>query len=347
MLVILVSVLLVAISPRALGLQVTGLYSHELPVANESDAERSRAFSAALSAVIVKLTGTDSALRVPGVERALSRAGEYVEGVSYSSGGGDTVQRSMKVDFSPSLVEELLRTLGIPIWNSNRPSVLVWIVLQNAEGERRLMNPELDQEISDILSGFAMSRGLPLIYPVLDFEDRRNLSEGSLWDFDAEAIAAASRRYGPDSILAGRIHFTPGNELVGLWRFQFQGEVEVFDGLDVELSAYLESPLEQVTEKLANYFALPSVMTIEQLVRLRVDGVRNLEDYAALLSYVQGLGIVEDFALAELEAERIELNLRVLGTGQRLGELIALDRNLIPIDSAPGSDAFLHYRWTR
>lgn len=334
-------------------LQVSGLYSHELAVADESEAERSRAFSEALAAVVVKLTGAEDALRLGGVNDALRRAGDFVEGISYSSNGEtrqDSAQRTITINFSPALIDDLLERLGVPVWNSNRPSVLVWIAIQNAQGQRRLLNPEADQEITSILEQFARSRGLPLIFPVLDFEDRRSLADGALWDLDAEAIALASRRYGPDSILAGRIHFTPSDELVGLWQFHFQGEVELFDGLDEDLSAYLESPLQRVTGQLADYFALPSLLTIEQQIGLRVDGIRDLSDYAALLGYVQNLGIVEGLTLAELDAERLDLSLRVLGDRQRLIELIALDRDLIPVDAAASGEQdsrLIHYRWTR
>ncbi len=145
-------------------------------------------------------------------------------------------------------------------------------------------------------------RGLPLLFPVLDFEDRRNLTIDNLWDLRSEAINQASARYGADGILAGRIHFTPTGELVGLWQFQFQGEAQIFDGLDSDLKAYLEAPLRKVTDQLSDYFALPSVSSFERSITLRVDGIRTLADYAALLAYVSQLGIVPESSLASLDA---------------------------------------------
>ena len=101
---------------------------------------------------------------------------------------------------------------------------------------------------------FAGARGLPIIFPVLDFEDRRSLSENIVWNLDEQAIAAASERYGADSILAGRLHFTASGELVGLWQFLFQEEAEVFDGFDTDLQSYLYDPLNRITTRLAGYF---------------------------------------------------------------------------------------------
>jgi hypothetical protein len=51
---------------------------------------------------------------------------------------------------------------------------------------------------------------------------------------------------------------------------------------------------------------------------------------------------------AKLDGERLELRLGLVGDAQQLFELIALDRDLLPIEggATDGSDV-LHYRWTR
>jgi hypothetical protein len=52
-----------------------------------------------------------------------------------------------------------------------------------------------------------------------------------------------------------------------------------------------------------------------------------------------------------LDAERLELDLIVKGEGTKLSELIALDRDLLPIDTLNRGEvdapSLLHYRWTR
>ena len=54
--------------------QIEGLYSHQSALIGDDESERAQAFAAALAAVIVKLTGGEEALSVPGVDRALARA---------------------------------------------------------------------------------------------------------------------------------------------------------------------------------------------------------------------------------------------------------------------------------
>lgn len=257
-------------------------------------------------------------------------------------------QRFINVDFAARLVNELLATEEIAIWNSNRPSVLIWMVLQDEFGNRQLLSADNNFEIMGNIRTFAAERGLPVIFPVLDFEDRQNLSENEVWVLDEEVIRAASARYDADSILSGRLHFTAGGELVGLWQFIFQDNAETFDGFDENLQAYLYSPLDRVTKQLAGYFALVPEFGNQPVVRLRVEGIKNLSAYSALLSYVNNLGLVRRVSAAELNGEGLELSLSLFGNSDQLFDLISLDRDLLPIQSSlERRDEFLHYRWTR
>ena len=388
-------------STVAQALPVTGLYSEQVAVANESDAERSRAFREALQAVILRVTGETQWLDHPAIIAAVENAQSYVEAIGYSSEivavpaeaaalpaqsseTTDTTvsietpaaeveptaatpepddtqlavsapatpstreQRYIDVDFSSALIDELLTAANIPIWDSNRPSVLVWMALQDEAGNRSLMTSDINDDIIELIQEFADRRGLPVLFPVLDFEDRRSLNEDLVWTLNEEAIRKASNRYGADSILTGRLHFTASGELVGLWQFLFQDEADVFDGFSTDLREYLHGPLARVTSQLASYFAIVPESATTEMVQLRIDGVGSLQEYSSLLSYVSGLGLVESVSPAQLDGERLELRLGLVGDAQQLFELIALDRDLLPIEggATDGSDV-LHYRWTR
>ena len=387
-------------SSELYALPVTGLYSEQVAVANESDAERNRAFREALQAVILRVTGEERWLDQPAIAAALENAQSYVEAIGYSSEMLEVTvdstepaeesevtdvnseaiavdstsdnsaaeqtqataqseepvrsltttreQRYIDVDFSSTLINELLTSANIPIWDSNRPSVLVWMALQDESGNRSLMTSDINDDIIELIQDFADRRGLPVLFPVLDFEDRRNLNEDLVWTLNEEAIQKASARYGADSILTGRLHFTASGELVGLWQFLFQDEADVFDGFSTDLQEYLHGPLDRVTTRLASYFAIVPEASLTETVQLRIDGVGSLQDYSSLLSYVSGLGLVESVSAAQLDGERLELRLGLVGDAQQLFELIALDRDLLPIESARLAESgVLHYRWTR
>jgi hypothetical protein len=394
----------------SVALQVTGLYSQKVPVQNESNSQRNRAFGDALAAVIVKVTGEQRWLLDPVVVKAVRNAQSYVERFNYSSelipseivatsendapgsvqgttANSDafsetpelaaaemaaipgvslvspgipapaaaeavteapTEQRFINVDFSATLINELLLEAKIPVWDSNRPSVLVWMALQDEAGDRSLLSSETNPEIVKLIRDFADDRGLPIIFPVLDFEDRRNVTEDTIWSLDESIVRQASERYGADSIMSGRLHFTAGGDLVGVWQFIFQDQTLRFDGYDKELMPYLSAPLDKITTQLASYFAIVPETSDFEIVQLRVDGVGTLQAYTSLMNYVNALGLVESATTIALDGERLDLNLSLLGNPNQLAELIALDRDLLPIQSLGLENQLqLHYRWTR
>ena len=364
----LLTLLLISWQPSA-ALQVSGLYSQQIPVTNDGEAERNRAFSEAFAAVVVKVSGDPRWLENPAIERAIAQAQNYVEATSYISesiqlpledntASADTdeeqfytaEQRIISINFAAALIDELLADAGIPVWDGNRPSVLVWMVLQNSAGDREFLTADSNPEIVQVMQDFAAARGLPIIFPVLDFEDRKTLSENVAWNLDEAVISSASERYGADSILAGRLHFTASSELVGLWQFQFQDQADVFDGFDSELRSYLYDPLNRITTQLASYFAILPESIDGEMIRLRIDGIKTLNAYSSLLNYVENLGLVAIVTTAEVDGERIELQLSLVGDARQLYEQIALDRDLLPINNTLDDSSLatlLHYRWTR
>jgi hypothetical protein len=364
----LLTLLLISWQPSA-ALQVSGLYSQQIPVTNDGEAERNRAFSEAFAAVVVKVSGDPRWLENPAIERAIAQAQNYVEATSYISesiqlpledntASADTdeeqfytaEQRTISINFAAALIDELLADAGIPVWDGNRPSVLVWMVLQNSAGDREFLTADSNPEIVQVMQDFAAARGLPIIFPVLDYEDRKTLSENVAWNLDEAVISSASERYGADSILAGRLHFTASSELVGLWQFQFQDQADVFDGFDSELQSYLYDPLNRITTQLASYFAILPESIDGETIRLRIDGIKNLNAYSSLLNYVENLGLVAIVTTAAVDGERIELQLSLVGDARQLYEQIALDRDLLPINNTLDDSSLatlLHYRWTR
>ena len=337
--------------PAVHGLTVTGLYQQSVAVENESVAERNRAYQVAFEQMILKVTGDQRWLEHARIRTAAGNAGDYVQAFAYTTqaaAGPIAGQRFIEVQFSAQRINQLLAAENIPVWGSNRPSVLVWMVLQEAGGRRNLLGPETNPEIIEFMRRFGAKRGLPIIFPVLDIEDRRNLSTDAIWAQDELAIKAASNRYDPDSILAGRLLFTATGELVGLWQFLFMDEAEVFDGFDSDLESYLEQPLSRITSHLSGYFALVPGGQSKQSVRLRVDGIRNFSDYSVLLDYVRSIGLVQTADIVSVDGERLELVLDLQGSADQLFNLIALDRDMLPVTSADSAGAaLLHYRWMR
>lgn len=207
---LLVSSLIVVLASAASAGQKVDIYRAETVVKSQAENDRNAAARATLGEVIVRVSGQRSALDHPVVKAALPKAQNYLFGFSYKSSAekitvdGKTFPAvGLQLDYEPRAIEQLLRDAQLPLWPAIRPTVLVWLVVQEPAGLR------LVAEVADrqALQLQAQYRGLPLRFPKLDLEDSLSLTASDLWALNIEKIKIASLRYKADAILIGR--YTP------------------------------------------------------------------------------------------------------------------------------------------
>ncbi|MHB8678493.1 MAG: DUF2066 domain-containing protein [Rudaea sp.] len=97
-----------------------GLYTGQVPVNSQSEAERVEALKSALAQVVVKLTGGDNAvLARPGVAEAVAGAANFVQQYQYAqdvvtaADGKPQVRLSLVAQFDRSAVDKLVASLGL------------------------------------------------------------------------------------------------------------------------------------------------------------------------------------------------------------------------------------------
>ena len=349
---LLLSLMALLASPSQ-ALVITGLYDHEIPVQGQGEAERLRAYSEALSAVIVKVTGSQVALQSAAVIRATRDAQSYVREVSYRTVSTPTPTSNLiSIRFDPQLIDQLLADAGATVWDKNRPSILLWLSVQGQDGRRELLAADSEHPIIDLLQEYSRERGVPILIPLMDFEDRRNLPVDVAWTLDEQAIRNASQRYGADSVLSGRVLNSPTGDFVGLWQFLFRDNAEVFDSFEQDLTLYTFSALDRVSRILVSHFAIDrSAQAQHSSVKMRIDSIASAKDHVALLEYIRDFAVVEKADVSMLDGGSIELDIDLLGSAYLFAEFLSLGRDLRVVDDASlPSDAartVLHYRWVR
>jgi len=299
----------------------------------------------------VKITGEERHLRNAAVERAVRDAQSYVQEVSYrTESSGAEARTFISVNFDSELVNQTLMSSGVPVWDRERPAVMLWLSVQNAAGQREVLSADSEHPMLEIVREFSRVRGLPVLFPVMDLEDRRNLPVDVAWSLDEAAIRAASVRYGADAILSGRLLESPTGDLVGLWQFLFRGSVETFDVFERDISAYSLGTLNRVTAQLASHFAFNSLEApANARVKVRVEGMDSALDYVNLMAYMDNLAVVDTAAASLLDGTGIELDVQLSSTPFLFTEFISLGRDLqaLEIPQQTTEQTVLHFRWVR
>ena len=351
-------VLLLVVAQKLDAVTLENLYQAEVLSESQSDAQRRIDASEGLSQVLTRVSGRSDILQNPVIVAALKTPEQYYSEFSYArvEAGNDeaaalpqpgldplpaeTPRQVMRIRFAPSLIAKILREADLPVWGSNRPSVLSWMAIDDESGRQVLgeANPSL---FAKTLNQAARARGVPLLLPLWDLEDSRGVSSSEIWGRFLGRIEAASKRYSPDKILVFRAESEFSNQWRGDWSLGEGGQWRsgtVYGESQAQLATALVGVLASV---LSEQYAVTSTRSE---VRLTVEGITEIQDYAEVSRYLEGLTQVMSVQPVRVLTDMIEFKLRSEGEVQQIIDVIALDRklSLLRLDE---SSSTLWYRW--
>ncbi len=353
-----VLVLLLGVAHKLEAVTLENLYQAEVLSTSQSDAQRRIDASEGLSQVLQRVSGRSDILQNPIIVAALQTPEQYYSEFSYAQveaakeasaaepqaradGQGPQAPRQlMRIRFAPSLIAKILRAADLPVWGSNRPSVLSWMAIDDASGRQVLgdANPSL---FSKTLNDAAQARGVPLLLPLWDLEDNRGVSSSEIWGRFLGRIETASKRYSPDKILVFRAASEFSNQWRGDWSLGEGGQWRsgtVYGEDQAQLATSLVAALASV---LSEQYAVASTRSE---VRLTVEGITEIQDYAEVSRYLEGLTQIMSVQPVRVLTDIVEFKLRSEGEVQQIIDVIALDQKLSLLRMDEGA-ATLWYRW--
>lgn len=330
------------------------LYKVSTLVASQSSGEREKAASAAMARLLVRVTGDPQIAANEELQPYLARAQNYVLQFGYSrteeqltrEDGTQVPATQLDFSFSEVAVDKLLRKLKLPIWPDNRPGLLVWLVEDQWPEGRQLLR---DKAVQSQLRAQALTRGLPLTFPIWDLQDQMAVDLDQLWQFDQQALQAASARYQPDVIVVGRFSRTSSGELRGVWQWLDAGQTDLLDAQGQTLKEFAAPMVDDIANTLAARYAIkPSQDDATRLV-VQVLGVAEFDRYRRVLSYLEGHEALRDVQLIQVDGENLWLNIYPEADLDHLQRAFQLDRKLTPVptlvpaDGSPENPLMFHW----
>lgn len=344
--------------PVSAATRVDGLYEAEVVVpANDSPDLDSPLIAQALQHVLVKVTGQAHVAENPQVIAALAEARRFVREFGFHTvevaaneeqrqqfGDVKTTQRVLRVAFLRGAVLQLIKRSGLPLWSPNRPDVLIWLAVDDYQ-QQTWATPEWRQDVAASLKAHASMRGLPIHFPMGDFEDDFALQPTELLQRDFSRVGAASARYNKDVVLAGQAVQISDGSWIGSWRFSLDGQMREFDVLGATQQAFLSLGIDRVADALAEKYAVVND-TNHTSLSLRVLGLKGFSDYAEINNYLNALTVIEKADVDLLDGDLVVFKIELSGSLEQFENAIMLDKKMIPESQRALTQNFdLQYRW--
>lgn len=337
--------------------QVSGLYQAEVSVAGQSAEQRNGAIRDAFARVLIKVSGNRGMADRKQLAKVIQSAPRYVQQYSYldapAAGAGVADEatgleppRLFQVSFDARAVNQLLRDRGFPVWGGNRPSILVWVGVEQ-KGKRRLLPLEQGDPVRKALGQAAEERGLPLLFPLLDLEDRGRMQISDLWGGFEDNVREASRRYAADLIVVGRMTRVAGSLWRGEWALYQREQHSSWNSDAKSGSALAADAVQHVADLLASRFVPLEGESSTSRLKLRVTGVDNLEKYVVISRLLNSQSSVKQVTVDRIDPDAVTFDLQTRGSVQALeqglvlGGLVEPVADTGPVDPLPGGKAGL------
>jgi len=328
---LLVTILLTLfLSPVPVKAEQLNLYTGEVTVADQQASERKRALPQALLQVLQKLSGLRDFEPYPMLDESLRTADSLVVSFYYrnqeqvlSDGGTGTVLK-LVVEFSEPGVNELVQSLALPLWQTERGATEIWVVVD--DGLARRIFPLEFEYVWDAMDRTAADRGFPVTWPVADEDGQYLVDDQLLWGGYTEdllgsgrggVLVAAARREGPEWSVRINLAYRQQN---WTWRDRH-----------VDLQFLLTESVEQAADLVAAANTIVASDRGSGVYELTVSGVNGAEAYSRCLTYLQGLSVVDAVSVQSARAGQVRYLLQLNALPQYLEDTLnsgrVLERN--------------------
>jgi hypothetical protein len=324
------------LAPLAQAETVNNLYEAESPVAGQGSEARAIGIRDAFAQVLVKVSGDRGLLSNADIDKLLARAPGIVQQYRYrmleedgATRQADKADRLLWVRFDERAVNRLLRQSGVPVWGVTRPSILIWLGEEQGAA-RSQVSLERQTRLKALLKRVAYARGVPVVLPLMDVEDRTALPVSDLWGGFESDIRRASQRYLPDVILVGRLR-NLGSEWQGEWSLYLPDRINRWQTRAVSRHALAAEGLQQAADALALRYAPQQVTEGSTTLRIRIHGLTRLANYVLVRDYLQSLAMIEQLDLLAADPETVSFLARIQGGREVLERGIQLGAVLEPV----------------
>lgn len=287
----------------------------------------------AMGELLIRVTGQLDAPYDPALEDLMRDAGRYV----IQRGNPD--RENLLIVFDSRGLRDALTQRNQPVWGQERPLTLLWVAIDAGPGERGIVaasqspNPRSDvvevavAALREELLAAASQRGLPVSLPLMDLQDMESVSFVDVWGVFSERLDQASSRYSPDALLSGRIRLGGEGVASARWTLLWGGTLRNLPGGTVR------SGLDGLADLYAREFSGVGGATSARVTVINVD---TLDRYGRVMSYLEGLSVLQSVQLEQMVGTELTLRIQARGGAEVLDRILTLGGVLTRLPAKTG-----------
>jgi len=282
-----------------------------ITVSDRSEATIDAAAREAFERALLQRSGDKRLLEDPAVQAALASARAQLSLFQFERVQGVT---RFVAHIDQAALEQLIRQANGTLWTEERPPILLWLVIDEADG-RRFGNLAEEDALWEAMTQEFEALGLNLRRPLYDLPDELLVSPEALWQRDFGAVIEASARYGMTHLLLGRMIRLSEGRTIAEWVYS-DGTEEHSSTVQADSMTSLIAPgIQLATTQMRLRYAVELTGTATQRsLIISVSNVISLEDYKAVVSAMESIQTLERVRTVAVDGDT--LTLEVIGVSE-------------------------------
>jgi hypothetical protein len=320
---LLISALSIFFCVSVSAVEVTDLYQDILVVEDKSRDARLDASRKALLNVLVKVSGDKNADENQIAQQRTKDISDYMLKFEYDERIPGTLK--LLVKFEARKINALIKDLNLPLWGAQRPLVAIWLGIEDNR-QRELVTQESYPQLEQLIYDKASRRGLPVVVPLLDLQDRRLVGVPEVWGNFSGPVEEASKRYSAERSITARMYqaFNSDNWVLD-WRFTND---EMFESN--RITGYRQQIVAQMIDDLAQglageYAIDPNAYYEQRTANLTLKGTESFVDIELAKRRLMNLSVVTQAVILRKTPDSVEFELHHTGTVSDLKKALGLD----------------------
>ncbi len=324
-----VSRLLIAIASiflcfTATAVEVTDLYQDVLKVTDKSRDARLSASRKALLNVLVKVSGDPQADQNPLAQQRNKDISEYMLKFEYDEKADGEL--NLVVKFEANKINALVKELDLPLWGTRRPLIAIWLAIED-NWRRELVTQESYPQLEKLIYSTASRRGLPVVVPLLDLQDRALVGIPEVWGNFSEPVEQASSRYSAERSITARLYKQLDSESWVLdWRFT-NDELFEENRLTGDKQQTIALMIDSLVAGLADEYAVdPNLLGQVTQAAFELKGANSFVDIELAKRRLQSLSVVTQVTISARTPDAVHFTISHTGNMSDLQKALKLDR---------------------
>lgn len=329
--------------------EMNDLYSAKVEVAAQSYQERQKAYHQAIEMVFVRISGNRNIIEQSLVKEAIANPTRYLSQYQFQQLNNKLF---LDAQFNEKAINQVIKQSGETIWGTRRPQILWWLALD--DNTSRKMIGDGEKTVIPQIIQTSKNRGLPFVFPLLDFEDQMQVNLTDVWGRFSAPIMAASERYNAEAIVIGRLFKQINQDSVhaDTWFAQLS-LLNSKQVTDVTLSAAKQDELIQacvnwLADQLAEKYSIKANGVSSEYLFLTVENLTNSGEAVVVQDFLSTISAIDTVQLYQINEFGVQYKLGLIGEAIDVLDALAFDNRIEKIKPLFGQENNMQenvYRW--